>query len=74
VQQPRRSASLRCDAIADLVARGQYQHGRAEARDGIVWSACFAAALAYATERIQFDRPIAATQIGHALTGIQAFR
>jgi glutaryl-CoA dehydrogenase len=40
-----------------------------EARYGIVWGAagagraCFEAALAYAKERIQFDRPIAATQI-----------
>ncbi|HEU4703364.1 MAG TPA: acyl-CoA dehydrogenase family protein [Conexibacter sp.] len=40
-----------------------------EARYGIVWGAagagraCFEAALAYAGERIQFDRPIAATQI-----------
>jgi glutaryl-CoA dehydrogenase len=40
-----------------------------EARYGIVWGAagagraCFEAALQYAKERIQFDRPIAATQI-----------
>jgi glutaryl-CoA dehydrogenase len=40
-----------------------------EARYGIVWGAagaaraCLEAALAYAKERIQFDRPIAATQI-----------
>ncbi|HET6448957.1 MAG TPA: acyl-CoA dehydrogenase family protein [Conexibacter sp.] len=40
-----------------------------EARYGIVWGAagaaraCFEAALRYAKERIQFDRPIAATQI-----------
>jgi glutaryl-CoA dehydrogenase len=40
-----------------------------EARYGIVWGAvgagraCFEAALSYAKERIQFDRPIAATQI-----------
>jgi len=40
-----------------------------EARYGIVWGAagagraCFEAALAYARERIAFDRPIAATQI-----------
>ena len=40
-----------------------------EARYGIVWGAagagraCFEAALAYAKERIQFDQPIAATQI-----------
>jgi glutaryl-CoA dehydrogenase len=40
-----------------------------EARYGIVWGAagaaraCYEAALAYAKERVQFDRPIAATQI-----------
>jgi glutaryl-CoA dehydrogenase len=40
-----------------------------EARYGIVWGAagagraCFEAALSYAKERVQFDRPIAATQL-----------
>ncbi|HXR61649.1 MAG TPA: acyl-CoA dehydrogenase family protein, partial [Solirubrobacterales bacterium] len=40
-----------------------------EARYGIVWGAagaaraCYEAALAYATERVQFDRPIASFQI-----------